>query len=134
MSTVTIAPPERIAEISDALAAVRARIEASAEQHRSIPPVLVAVSKFKPESDILACYENGQRDFGENYVQELVHKASQVRYTPGRSRPYSVSSYSYPTTFDGILSGLFSPIRRRCCRVRLFNSLLFASYMIRPKL
>jgi len=78
MSTVTQASPERISEISDSLAAVRARIEASAVQHRSTPPVLVAVSKFKPESDILACYESGQRDFGENYVQELVHKASQL--------------------------------------------------------
>jgi pyridoxal phosphate enzyme (YggS family) len=35
---------------------------------------LVAVSKLKPESDILALYQAGQRDFGENYVQELVQK------------------------------------------------------------
>lgn len=39
----------------------------------------MAVSKYKPSSDILACYEQGQRDFGENYVQELVDKAKQVR-------------------------------------------------------
>jgi PLP dependent protein len=35
---------------------------------------LVAVSKTKPLSDILELYELGQRDFGENYVQELVEK------------------------------------------------------------
>lgn len=35
---------------------------------------LVAVSKTKPNEDILALYELGQRDFGENYVQELVDK------------------------------------------------------------
>ena len=35
---------------------------------------LVAVSKTKPVEDILALYELGQRDFGENYVQELVEK------------------------------------------------------------
>jgi len=35
---------------------------------------LVAVSKTKPVDDILALYELGQRDFGENYVQELVDK------------------------------------------------------------
>ncbi|MFN0081066.1 MAG: YggS family pyridoxal phosphate-dependent enzyme [Ferruginibacter sp.] len=35
---------------------------------------LVAVSKLKPASDITAMYELGQRDFGENYVQELVEK------------------------------------------------------------
>lgn len=35
---------------------------------------LVAVSKTKPVADIQALYEMGQRDFGENYVQELVEK------------------------------------------------------------
>ncbi len=35
---------------------------------------LVAVSKTKPVEDILELYELGQRDFGENYVQELVDK------------------------------------------------------------
>jgi len=35
---------------------------------------LVAVSKTKPAEDILAIYNLGQRDFGENYVQELVEK------------------------------------------------------------
>jgi len=37
---------------------------------------LVAVSKTKPIEDILSLYEVGQRDFGENYVQELVDKAT----------------------------------------------------------
>jgi PLP dependent protein len=36
--------------------------------------VLVAVSKTKPVEDISELYELGQRDFGENYVQELVEK------------------------------------------------------------
>ncbi|HPH32788.1 MAG TPA: YggS family pyridoxal phosphate-dependent enzyme, partial [Chitinophagaceae bacterium] len=39
---------------------------------------LVAVSKTKPASDILELYTQGQRDFGENYVQELVDKAAQL--------------------------------------------------------
>lgn len=39
---------------------------------------LVAVSKIKPVSDILELYELGQRDFGENYVQELVDKQAQL--------------------------------------------------------
>ncbi len=37
--------------------------------------LLIAVSKFKPNEDILEAYETGQRDFGENYVQELVLKS-----------------------------------------------------------
>jgi pyridoxal phosphate enzyme (YggS family) len=39
---------------------------------------LVAVSKTKPVEDIVALYELGQRDFGENYVQELVEKQAQL--------------------------------------------------------
>lgn len=39
---------------------------------------LVAVSKTKPASDIMELYALGQRDFGENYVQELVDKATQL--------------------------------------------------------
>jgi len=39
---------------------------------------LVAVSKTKPVSDIETLYKLGQRDFGENYVQELVEKQAQL--------------------------------------------------------
>ena len=39
---------------------------------------LVAVSKTKPNEDILEAYEAGQRDFGENKVQEMVAKAEEL--------------------------------------------------------
>lgn len=39
---------------------------------------LVAVSKTKPVEEIRELYELGHRDFGENYVQELVEKAAQL--------------------------------------------------------
>ena len=39
---------------------------------------LVAVSKTKPVKDIQALYNLGQRDFGENYVQELVQKQNEL--------------------------------------------------------
>jgi len=39
---------------------------------------LVAVSKIKPVEDILALYQLGQKDFGENYVQELVDKQAKL--------------------------------------------------------
>lgn len=39
---------------------------------------LVAVSKTKPVEEILELYNLGQRDFGENYVQELVEKYQQL--------------------------------------------------------
>jgi pyridoxal phosphate enzyme (YggS family) len=39
---------------------------------------LITVSKTKPVEDILALYELGQKDFGENYVQELVEKQKKL--------------------------------------------------------
>ena len=39
---------------------------------------LVAVSKTKPSSEILELYKAGHRDFGENYVQELLEKSVQL--------------------------------------------------------
>ena len=46
------------------------------EIKKSIPEnvTLVAVSKTKPLEDINKAYELGQRDFGENKVQELIDK------------------------------------------------------------
>lgn len=40
--------------------------------------ILIAVSKTKPNNMLLEAYEAGQRDFGENYVQELVDKHEQL--------------------------------------------------------
>ncbi len=39
---------------------------------------LVAVSKTKPVAEILNLYNEGQRDFGENKVQELQEKVNQL--------------------------------------------------------
>ncbi|KAK9881800.1 hypothetical protein WA026_017315 [Henosepilachna vigintioctopunctata] len=41
-----------------------------------VEPRLVAVSKTKPVEAILEAYNEGQRNFGENYVQELEEKAN----------------------------------------------------------
>ena len=39
---------------------------------------LIAVSKTKPNELIQEAYDAGQRDFGENYVQELLDKHEQL--------------------------------------------------------
>ena len=39
---------------------------------------LIAVSKTKPNADLMELYALGQRAFGENYVQELVDKAASL--------------------------------------------------------
>ncbi|MEL7428065.1 MAG: YggS family pyridoxal phosphate-dependent enzyme, partial [Bacteroidota bacterium] len=42
------------------------------------PTRLVAVSKTQPADRLLEAYNCGQRDFGENRVQELVEKAENL--------------------------------------------------------
>ncbi|KAJ7679230.1 hypothetical protein DFH06DRAFT_1166077 [Mycena polygramma] len=64
----------RRAEILESLAEIRSRVVAASASSTS-PATLVAVSKYKPASDIQACFSDGQLDFGENYVQELEDKA-----------------------------------------------------------
>lgn len=63
--------------IAERLEEVRARIaKAAAACGRSADEIqLVAVSKTKPEAAIREAYDAGQRDFGENYAQELASKA-----------------------------------------------------------
>lgn len=43
-----------------------------------IKPQLLAVSKTKPVSAVVAAYQAGQRQFAENYPQELAEKAAQL--------------------------------------------------------
>ena len=63
---------------ADRVAAVRARISrAASASDRQVR--LIAVSKRKPVELIREAYVAGQRDFGENYVQELVAKAEELR-------------------------------------------------------
>ena len=52
----------------------RSAYETLAKEVAAANVTLVAVSKTKPAADIQEMYELGQRDFGENYVQELVDK------------------------------------------------------------
>lgn len=66
------------------LSAVRQRIQAAAvASERPLHEItLVAVSKTQPAAAIREAYAAGQRDFGENYVQELVQKAEELRDLP----------------------------------------------------
>jgi pyridoxal phosphate enzyme (YggS family) len=67
-----------VGAIGVTLAAVRERIEAAcARAGRQASEVrLLAVSKGHGPEAILAAYAAGQREFGENYVQELAGKAA----------------------------------------------------------
>ena len=54
-------------------------VEAALAQKREPDSILLlAVSKKKPASDIRQAWELGQRDFGENYLQEALQKMEEL--------------------------------------------------------
>jgi len=66
--------------VREELERVRQRIAAAATASGREPGEvrLLAVSKTKPLAMIREAYDAGQRDFGENYLQELVKKAEEL--------------------------------------------------------
>jgi pyridoxal phosphate enzyme (YggS family) len=66
--------------IADALSEVQQRIRRAATDAGRDPSGvrLIAVSKTQPASAVREAYAAGQRDFGENYVQELLQKAEEL--------------------------------------------------------
>lgn len=75
---------ERASSIRANLDAIRARIDAAARAagRPASDVTLVAVSKTFPSSDIRLAYAAGQRDFGENYAQELARKRAELADLP----------------------------------------------------
>src|SRR3954468_18589556 len=71
---------EAVTDIVHGLEQVRARLASALASAGRAPGSarLVAVSKFQPASAIRVAYATGQRDFGENYVQELQEKAAEL--------------------------------------------------------
>lgn len=74
---MTMADSEAIAT---ALAEQQRRVQKACEQASRAPQSvrILAVSKTKPASAVRAAYQAGQRDFGENYVQEGVDKIAEL--------------------------------------------------------
>ena len=66
-----------MSRISENLESVQTRIAKACSE--SSTPRLIAVSKTRPIEDIRAAAEAGQRDFGENYLQEAVEKNSALQ-------------------------------------------------------
>jgi PLP dependent protein len=73
-----------VTAIAESLARVRARLEDATTSAGRAPGTvrLIAVSKFQPASAVRDAYAAGQRDFGENYVQELQEKARELADLP----------------------------------------------------
>ena len=95
--------------IAQNLAAVRQRIADACDRCDRDPSevTLVAVSKVKPAADIVAAYAAGQRDFGENYVQELQDKRAALPALPGIRFHFIGNLQSNKTR---IAAGLFDAI------------------------
>lgn len=70
--------------VAEGLSRVRERIARAADVAGRDPASvrLLAVSKTKPASALREAYAAGQRDFGENYVQELLAKAEALADLP----------------------------------------------------
>lgn len=66
--------------IAERLAAIQSRVEAAAKAAGRDPNTvtLIAVSKTHPATAIREAYQAGQRDFGENYAQELAAKRAEL--------------------------------------------------------
>lgn len=73
-----------MSSIAERLRTIRARIERAALEAARDPREirLIAVSKLQPCAAIRAAYAEGVRDFGENYVQELVRKSDALSDLP----------------------------------------------------
>ena len=74
-----------MSSIAERLAEVRARVAAACARAGRAPEsvTLVAVSKLKPAALIREAHAAGQRDFGENYAQELRDKAAELESLEG---------------------------------------------------
>lgn len=66
--------------IAENIAKVRARIREAAQAFERNPESigLLAVSKTRPAQDLREAHATGQRDFGENYLQEALSKQAEL--------------------------------------------------------
>jgi len=71
---------DRKTELAENAAEVKTMLAEAARRAGREPGdvTLVAVSKIKPASDVRALFEEGQMDFGENYVQEALSKQEEL--------------------------------------------------------
>jgi hypothetical protein len=68
-----------VTQLTESLTAVRARVETAARVANRDPAAvrIVAVSKGHPTARVTAVHALGQRDFGENYLQEAEAKIAE---------------------------------------------------------
>jgi len=70
-----------MSRLAEKLTSVKARIALAAKNAGRAPESirLIAVSKTKPTEDVRLAIESGQRDFGENYLQDALKKIQEIQ-------------------------------------------------------
>ncbi|MBL4608388.1 MAG: YggS family pyridoxal phosphate-dependent enzyme [Pseudomonadales bacterium] len=69
-------------DIQHNINATHQRIKQASVQQGVEPPILLAISKTRPASDIVVAFEAGVRHFGENYLQEALEKIAALEGYP----------------------------------------------------
>lgn len=71
-------------QLSKNIAKLRQRVRRAAEksQYSNRSVLLLAVSKTRPAQDVRAAHACGLTDFGESYLQEALHKISELQDLP----------------------------------------------------
>ena len=89
MTGPSVGSPERVAELTQRLAAVRARIAAAcvAAGRPEGSVDLLAITKTVPAADVAILMDLGLTEFGENRVQEAGDKVEAVRALHPEARP-----------------------------------------------
>ncbi len=99
-----------VRSIDDKYSKLLEEVEKEAEILGVDVPVIVAVSKTKPIEMILAAWDVGIRDFGENYAQEFEQKALElpdatwhfIGHLQRRNIKYVIPHVNYLHTLDSI--------------------------------
>jgi pyridoxal phosphate enzyme (YggS family) len=91
-----------MASIPENILQVQARIAAACEAYARVPGSvnLMAVSKTCPGVSVREAYAAGQRDFGENYVQEALAKIAELEDLRGRLRWHLIGPLQSNKTRD----------------------------------
>ncbi|VDK33710.1 unnamed protein product [Taenia asiatica] len=70
--SLSLSTAKNLESVLQKIEAAFAKVENTGQPY----PHLVAVSKTKPAELVIEAYNAGQREFGENYIQELVEKSN----------------------------------------------------------
>ena len=81
MHSIVDTPSQNMGQLKDRLDRVRKEVRAAllAAGRSEKETTIVAVSKKQPASSIEALFKAGQKDFGENYVQDAVDKIDELK-------------------------------------------------------